>query len=96
MKKELYPRWCLAQSLNLVRLEAARLNIIADAETVHDLRVAIRRTRTLIHEFRPFLTTRNLHKNSLRTMNRLLGYARDAHISALWLKKLGRHKNLHN
>jgi CHAD domain-containing protein len=62
-----------------------------DADDVHDLRVALRRCRTMadaLSEVNPGPGWRKLKKTS-RDLFRALGHLRDAQVMRAWLRKLG-------
>src|SRR5208282_4283431 len=81
----------LSQSMNRVLEELGSLQSSPDSETVHDLRVAIRRCRSLaavMEEIDPDPAWPELRKLA-RKLFRGLGAVRDAQVLEQWLKKLG-------
>jgi len=62
----------------MLRLEAG-VRVDADPEFIHDLRVAIRRTRTALQLFKPFFRRKRLREfaQALHTTGRKLGAVRD-------------------
>lgn len=76
----------------LTHLEAAvqahaRLLDDADAEALHDLRVALRRLRSLLRAYRPWLgrTVPGKLRRQLRELARATNEARDAEVQLAWL-----------
>jgi len=85
------------QYLLRVLEEAARLEVQADEdpEAVHDFRVALRRLRSWLRAFRPFLGD-TLTKASLRELQRLsriAGETRDLQVECASLRELGKATN---
>ncbi|MBI3568007.1 MAG: CHAD domain-containing protein [Gemmatimonadetes bacterium] len=62
----------------------------ADAEAVHDFRVAIRRLRSWMRAFHPFLedTVKPATEKRLRRLARVAGRARDLEVQSHWLRTL--------
>jgi len=73
--------------LQRVLEEAARVELGADPEAIHDFRVALRRLRAWLRAFRPYLsdTVRHGPERRLRTLSRLAGRARDLEVQYQWL-----------
>ncbi len=67
--------------------EAARVEVGADPEAIHDFRVALRRLRAWLRAFRPYLSDTVGHgpERRLRTLSRLAGRARDLEVQYQWL-----------
>lgn len=85
------------QYLLKVLEEAARLEVQAeeDPEAVHDFRVALRRLRSWLRAFRPFLDD-TLTKPSLRELqllSRIAGETRDLQVECASLRELGKATN---
>ena len=81
----------LSQSMNRVLEELGSLQSSPDSETVHDLRVAIRRCRSLaaaMEEIDPDPAWPEMRKVA-RKLFRGLGAVRDAQVMEEWIKKLG-------
>ena len=81
----------LSHSMNRVLEELASLQSSPDSETVHDLRVAIRRCRSLaavMEEIDTDPAWREMRKVA-RKLFRGLGTVRDAQVMGEWIKKLG-------
>jgi len=81
----------LAYWMNRVLEELRRLHTSPDPDTVHDLRVAIRRCRTLavaMEEVDPDSAWPAMRKVA-RRLFRALGDLRDAQVMQEWIKKLG-------
>ncbi len=81
----------LSQSMNRVLEELGSLQSSPDSETVHDLRVAIRRCRSLaavMEEIDPDSAWPEMRKVA-RKLFRGLGAVRDAQVMEEWIKKLG-------
>jgi CHAD domain-containing protein len=81
----------LSHWMNRVLVELAHLQTTPGPETVHDLRVAIRRCRSLaavMEEIDPDPTWREMRK-AARKLFRGLGAVRDAQVLEQWIKKLG-------
>jgi CHAD domain-containing protein len=81
----------LSQSMNRVLEELGSLRSSPDSETVHDLRVAIRRCRSLaavMEEIDPDPAWPEMRKVA-RKLFRGLGAVRDAQVMEEWIKKLG-------
>ncbi|MFO7588309.1 MAG: CHAD domain-containing protein [Gemmatimonadota bacterium] len=59
----------------------------ADAEALHDFRVAVRRLRATLRAYRPVLgeTIRKKHERALRDLTRATGSGRDAEVQLAWL-----------
>lgn len=77
--------------MNRVLEELADLHTSSDPDTVHDLRVAIRRCRSLataMQEVDPDPAWHKMRKFA-RKLFRSLGSLRDAHVMEDWIKKLG-------
>jgi len=74
---------------HLEQIRAGHARFIAgDAEGLHDLRVAMRRLRTLLRAYRPFVTD-TVKRNTRRTLSRLAratGAARDAEVAVEWVR----------
>jgi CHAD domain-containing protein len=73
--------------LQRVLEEAARVEVGADPEAIHDFRVALRRLRAWLRAFRPYLsdTVRHGPERRLRSLSRLAGRARDLEVQYQWL-----------
>jgi CHAD domain-containing protein len=81
----------LAHWMNRVLVELEHLQTSPGQETVHDLRVAIRRCRSLaavMEEIDPDPAWREMRKLA-RKLFRGLGAVRDAEVLEQWIKKLG-------
>jgi CHAD domain-containing protein len=67
----------------------ARLLDDSDAEALHDLRVALRRLRSLLRAYRPWLgrTVPGKLRRQLRKLARATNEARDAEVQLAWLKQ---------
>lgn len=81
----------LAYWMNRVCEELGGLHVSPDRDTVHDLRVAIRRCRSLalaMEEVDPDPAWREMRKVA-RRLFRALGALRDAQVIQEWIKKLG-------
>ena len=81
----------LSQSMNRVLEELGSLQSSPDSETVHDLRVAIRRCRSLaavMEEIDPDSAWSEMRKVA-RKLFRGLGAVRDAQVMEEWIKRLG-------
>ena len=81
----------LSQTNNRVLEELGSLQSSPDSETVHDLRVAIRRCRSLaavMEEIDPDSAWPEMRKVA-RKLFRGLGAVRDAQVMEEWIKKLG-------
>jgi CHAD domain-containing protein len=67
---------------------AARLADPADAEALHDLRVALRRLRSQLRAYRPFLprSTKKGLRQRLRELAAATGDARDVEVQLAWLE----------
>jgi CHAD domain-containing protein/CYTH domain-containing protein len=83
--------------LALARVEEAagaaeRLADPADAEALHDFRVALRRLRTLLRAYRPWLkgTVPRSLRRRLRNLVRGTGAGRDAEVELEWVRSLRR------
>jgi len=89
MKKQRYARGWLYKHLVKAHRAALRFERAPTPEAVHDFRVALRRTRTLMKAYASFLDEGFPPKAmlSLRRMGRSLGRARDPHV---FQKKLAR------
>ncbi|MGB2639389.1 MAG: CHAD domain-containing protein [Candidatus Acidiferrum sp.] len=77
--------------MNRVVEELASFRTASNSETVHDLRVAIRRCRSLapvMEEVDPDPAWPQMRK-AARKLFRALGTLRDAHVMQEWIKKLG-------
>ena len=86
----------LAHWMNRVLEELASLHNSPDPDTVHDLRVAIRRCRSLaavLEEVDPDLAWPEMRKVT-RKLFRGLGALRDAQVMQEWTKKLGPENDL--
>lgn len=70
----------------MMSFRAAALDF-SDIEGVHDMRVASRRLRSLLSDFRPYLRQK-LRSNRLRNMARALGQVRDQDVTIAELEKL--------
>lgn len=72
----------LCQQLAIIRYNTRLAIRTRGVEAIHDLRVAIRRFRTALHVFNPFLreTQADRISRQLRTVNRRLGPIRDAQV----------------
>ena len=66
---------------------AARLAAGGDGEALHDFRVALRRLRTVLRAFRPWLAggPRRRHARRLAALAASTGAARDAEVQLVWL-----------
>jgi CHAD domain-containing protein len=64
-----------------------RLGDAEDAEALHDFRVAVRRLRSTLRAFRPWLrgSLRKRRERQLRKLARATGAARDAEVQLAWL-----------
>src|SRR5262245_59865344 len=80
----------LTTLLERLAFEVRRTRQIRDPESVHDLRVAIRRFAQAIEVFRPCFNTKHPKKirRRLRNMIELAGVVRDCDISMAYLSKL--------
>jgi len=69
------------------RLEAGESGSLADAEALHDFRVAVRRLRSTLRAYRPVLgdAIRRKHERTLRDLTRATGAGRDAEVGRAWL-----------
>ena len=67
---------------------AERLAAGADAEVLHDFRVALRRVRSTLRAFRPWLedSVQPRHEKRLRKIARSTNEARDAEVQLAWLR----------
>src|SRR6266702_3511109 len=68
--------------------QAARaLELQDDDEALHDFRVALRRLRSVLRAFRPWLagTVRRKHEKRLKRLGRGTNAARDAEVQLAWL-----------
>jgi CHAD domain-containing protein len=76
--------------LDDVREARRRLKKHADADALHDFRVALRRLRSTLRAYRPWLgsqlTARKLRKG-LRRLARASGSARDAEVGLVWFRR---------
>ena len=70
----------------MCQLRAAALDW-SDIEGVHDMRVASRRLRSALHDFRPYLR-KKVRQKGLRRMARALGAVRDEDVAIAALQKL--------
>jgi CHAD domain-containing protein/CYTH domain-containing protein len=68
---------------------AERLAAGSDQETLHDFRVALRRTRSTLRAFRPWLegSLKRKQERQLRKLARASNGARDAEVALAWLGK---------
>ncbi len=64
----------------------------SDVEGVHDMRVATRRLRGLLRDFKPYFV-KNISPKKLKTIADALGMVRDADVAVAALEKLAAHKN---
>lgn len=78
--------------LDAIRVAQARLKDSGDAEVLHDFRVALRRTRSVLRAYHPWLggMPRKLRRQ-LRALTRDTNVARDTEVMMGWLKT-GRRK----
>ncbi|MDQ1410327.1 MAG: hypothetical protein QOJ41_2062, partial [Acidobacteriaceae bacterium] len=80
----------LLESMDKVRAELDKVRSNPDADNVHDLRVAIRRCRSVAvvyEEVDPNAAWREMRKTA-KKLFRALGAMRDAHVMEDWVKKL--------
>lgn len=75
--------------LREVELAAARLRNGEDGEALHDFRVGLRRLRTVIRAFRPWLKQgpKRKHERALKTLAGSTNEARDAEVQLAWLSE---------
>jgi CHAD domain-containing protein len=73
--------------LDAARAAHARLKDASDTDALHDFRVALRRLRSVLRAYRPWLQNipRKLHRR-LRMLARATNVARDAEVMIVWLK----------
>jgi len=64
----------------------------SDIEGVHDMRVATRRLRGLLHDFKPFFR-KNVSSKRLKAVADALGAVRDADVAIVALEKLAEHES---
>lgn len=66
---------------------AARLGDESDAEALHDFRVAIRRLRSTVRAWRPYLddAVSKKHRRALKSLQEITGGGRDAEVLLEWL-----------
>lgn len=64
----------------------------SDIEGVHDMRVATRRLRGLLHDFKPFFR-KNVSSKRLKAVADALGAVRDADVAIVALEKLAAHES---
>jgi CHAD domain-containing protein len=80
----------LSESMDKVRAELDKVRSNPDPDNVHDLRVAIRRCRsvaTVFEEVDPDVAWPEMRKTA-KKLFRALGALRDAHVMEDWIKKL--------
>lgn len=73
--------------LDAARDAYARLKLGNDAEALHDFRVALRRTRSVLRAYRPWLEhIPRKQRRQLRTLARATNVARDTEVMMDWLR----------
>ncbi len=80
--------------LDDARQARRRLKDAADEDALHDFRVALRRLRSVLRAFRPYVEHQvpNKLRRRLRDLTRATNTARDAEVQVLWVK--GRRSDL--
>ncbi len=84
-------RTALVRLEEIFALREAALDF-SDAEGVHDMRVATRRLRGLLRDFKPYFV-KNISPKKLKAVADALGAVRDADVAVAALEKLATHKN---
>jgi len=78
------------ERLDELEQASGRLADPDDAEAVHDLRVALRRLRSTLRAWKPYLagSVRGRHRRKLQELQSLTGAGRDAEVGARWVADL--------
>jgi CHAD domain-containing protein len=72
--------------LDAARAADARLKDGEDTEALHDFRVALRRTRSVLRAYRPWLAIPRKLRRQLRALTRATNVARDTEVMMDWLR----------